>query len=55
MFFYLFTLLCASAHKKTLLPGMMCQTGGGFHGAAVIVLFVTVTPQASRTADTGSA
>lgn len=42
-------------HKKTLLPGILCRTGGIFHGAAVILLFVTVTPRASRTADTGSA
>ena len=51
--FLLFYVL--QTHKKNLLPGMMCRTGGIFHGAAMIVLFVTVMPQASRTADTGSA
>ena len=35
-----------SKHIKNLLPGMMCRAGGIFHGAAVIVLFVTVTPRA---------
>lgn len=55
-YFFIFLLFYVpQTHKKNLLPGMMCQTGEITHGAAVIVLFVTVTPQASCTADIGSA
>ncbi len=56
MLFYLFTLLCAADTQENPPAGHdVPNRRNFFHGAAVIVLFVTDTPQASRTADTGSA